>query len=135
MSQNGSASKESGWIENSQIWDNIWQMEANKNNEKCFLFHLKSSYASQDIQIFVMTYWSCKKRLIIKVRLISTFIRWQPGKQRTEIHILFNISRSKVNQTIKFGQSIETFFMKNIPKIRWRNYCSKKSKLSLSLSQ
>ena len=29
------------------------------------------------------------------------------------MHILPNISRSKVNQIIKFGQLIETFFMKN----------------------
>ena len=47
------------------------------------------------------------------VRLISTFIRSQPQKQRIGIHILSHISRSQVNQTIKFGQLIETFFMKN----------------------
>ena len=31
-------------------------MKAHKNNEKYFLFRLKSSYGSQNIQIFVMTY-------------------------------------------------------------------------------
>ena len=31
----------------------------------------------------------------------------QPGKQTITIHILPNISRSKSNQTIKFGQSIK----------------------------
>ena len=31
----------------------------------------------------------------------------QPGKQRIAINILSNISRSKGNQTIKFGQLIE----------------------------
>ena len=41
-----------------------------------------------------------------------------PGYQTITIHILPNISRSKANQTIKFGQSIEynkkiTFFKKN----------------------
>ena len=51
--------------------------------------------------------------MIIKVRLISTPIRSQPGKKRIGIHILPNISKSKVNQTIKFDQLIETFFMKN----------------------
>ena len=35
----------------------------------------------------------------------------QPGKQTTEI--LFNISRSKDNQTVKFGQLIE-YNMRNI---------------------
>ena len=31
----------------------------------------------------------------------------QPGKKIIAIHILPNISRSKVNETIKFGQLIE----------------------------
>ena len=31
----------------------------------------------------------------------------QPGKQTITIHILPNISGSKANQTIKFGQLIE----------------------------
>ena len=31
----------------------------------------------------------------------------QPGSQTIEIHVLTNISRSKGNQTIKFGQLIE----------------------------
>ena len=31
----------------------------------------------------------------------------QPGQQTILIHILSNISRSKGNQTMKFGQSIE----------------------------
>ena len=37
----------------------------------------------------------------------------QPGKQTIAIHILPNISRSKGNQTMKFGQLTE-FNMKNI---------------------
>ena len=40
----------------------------------------------------------------------------KPGMQAIAIHILFNISRSKDNQTMKFGQLIEykktTFFIK-----------------------
>ena len=31
----------------------------------------------------------------------------QPGQQTIEIHILFNSSRSKGNQAMKFGQLIE----------------------------
>ena len=31
----------------------------------------------------------------------------QPGQQTTTIHILSNISRSKSNQTMRFGQLIE----------------------------
>ena len=29
--------------------------------EKCFLFHLKHSFPSQDTYIFVFTFWSCRK--------------------------------------------------------------------------
>ena len=32
-----------------------------KNDEKCSLFHLKSLFRSQDIQIFVLTFCSCRK--------------------------------------------------------------------------
>ena len=37
----------------------------------------------------------------------------QPGKQTSTMHILPNISRSKVNQTLEFGQLIE-YYMRNI---------------------
>ena len=37
----------------------------------------------------------------------------QPGKQTISIHILSNNSRGKDNQTMEFGQLIETFFLKN----------------------
>ena len=37
----------------------------------------------------------------------------QPGKETTAIHILLDISRSKDNQAIKFGQLIE-YNMRNI---------------------
>ena len=41
------------------------------------------------------------------IRLISSFMTSQPGKQTIAIHILLNISRSKSNETMKFGQLIE----------------------------
>ena len=41
----------------------------------------------------------------------------QPGLQTIAIHILPNISQSKGNQTIKFGQLIE-FNLKIIQKMR-----------------
>ena len=61
----------------------LLQWKPFKNNENCFLFHLKSSFRSQNI-----FFWS-----------------WLP-----------NISRSKVNHTLKFGQVKEynkIFFFKN----------------------
>ena len=55
-----------------------------------------------------MSFWSCKKNgLIRKIRLISKFMTSQPGYQTTAVHVLANISRSKGNQTMKFGQLIE----------------------------
>ena len=52
-----------------------------------------------------------------KIRLISKFITPQYGEQRIKIHILTNISRSKGNQILKFGQgkqcSKRNIFFKN----------------------
>ena len=45
--------------------------------------------------------------MIRKIRLLSKFMTSQPEKQTIAIHILPNISRSKRNQAIKFGQFIE----------------------------
>ena len=45
--------------------------------------------------------------LIKKMRLISKFLTSQLDKQTIVIHIFPNISKSKGNQTIKFGQLIE----------------------------
>ena len=79
-----------------------------KDHEECFLFHFKSSFCSQDIYDFVMNFWSCrKKRLIRKIRLTSKFMTSQPGSQTITIHILPNISRSKGNQKGKLGQLME----------------------------
>ena len=32
-----------------------------KKGEKCFLFHLKSSFRCKDISVFVTTFWSCRE--------------------------------------------------------------------------
>ena len=65
----------------------------------------------------------------------------QPGKQTVSIHVLPNNSRSKGNQTMKYGQLIEY----NMRNIFFENSCtkcgektirrpfSKKSKLSMPL--
>ena len=40
-------------------------------NEKCFLFHLESSFRSRDI-FFFLTFWSCRKNgSIRKIVLVS----------------------------------------------------------------
>ena len=48
-----------------------------------------------------------KNSLIRQKTLISKFMTSQRGKETIAIDILPNISRSKANQEIKFGQLIE----------------------------
>ena len=63
-----------------------------------------------------------KNDLLRKIRLISKLMTSQPGKQIIAIHILHNISRSKGNQTMKFGQFIE-YNKKNIFLVRFYTKC------------
>ena len=73
-----------------------------------YLFHLKSFFRSQDISIFVLTFWSGRKDgLSRKIRLISKLMTSLPCQQTIAIHQLPNISRSNDNQKMKFGQVIE----------------------------
>ena len=44
--------------------------------------------------------------MIRKIRLISNFVKSQPGKQTIAMYILPYISRDKGNQTMKFGPLI-----------------------------
>ena len=48
-----------------------------------------------------------KNGLIGMIRLTSKFMMSQPGLQTILISILPNISQTKCNQTMKFGQLIE----------------------------
>ena len=60
----------------------------------------------------------------------------QSGAQTITIHIWANISRSKGNHTMKFGQLIEDkqLYIKHDGETILRSFC-KKSKLSISLNQ
>ena len=60
----------------------------------------------------------CINGLIRKIRSISKFMMLKPGKQVITIHRLPNISRSKGNQTLKFGQLIE----QNMRKLLMKNH-------------
>ena len=72
-----------------------------------FYFILKALFILEIFQFFVTTFWSCRENgLIRKVRLTSKFMASQPGLQTIAIHILPNISQSKGNETVKFGQLI-----------------------------
>ena len=84
-----------------------------------------------------------KNGLIRKVTLVSKFMTSQPGKHMIAMHMLPNISRSKGNKTMKFGQLIEcnmrnSFLEKSCTKYGGETsprLSSEKSKLSISLNQ
>ena len=74
---------------------------------------------------------------------ISKFMKSKNGQQVTTIHILTNISRSKDNQAMKFGQSLK-YNIRNIFLEKWYTKCgeetspkpfSNKSTLNISLVQ
>ena len=73
--------------------------------KNAFYFALKALFV---LKILVMY----KNGLIRKIRLFSKFMTSQPGKQTIVIHILPNISRSRSNQRMKFGQLIEYYMRK-----------------------
>ena len=62
------------------------------------------------------------KQLDKKLRLILKFLTSSTGKQIITKLILPNISRSKGNQTMEFGQLIEIFLLKNYSKNKERDY-------------
>ena len=57
-----------------------------------------------------------KNDLIREIRLILKFMSSKSGKQIIIIHILLNISRSKDNQTMRFGQLIQYNIRNIFPK-------------------
>ena len=110
--------------------------------KNAFYFTLKALFVLKMFKVDSLDFLVTQKNgLIRKIRLISRFITSQPRKQRIPIHILPNISRSKDNQTMKFGQLIEynirkTFLEKTYTKCGGETitrYFSKKSILSISL--
>ena len=78
-----------------------------KRMKNAFCFSLKSLLVLKIFRFLSLLFGHAEKRLHWKDRLISKFMTSQSGKQRIAIHILFNISCSKGNQTIKFDQLIE----------------------------
>ena len=111
--------------------------------KNAFYLILKAHFV---IKIFKFLYWPfghVKKGLIKKIRLILKCMTSRPGKQTITIHILPNISRSKGNKTMKFGQLIK-HNMTNIFLGKSYTKCGretiprlffKKSELSISLYQ
>ena len=125
----------------SQVWDNFWELKLFKNDKKSFFISLKSSFHSQDIYIFILTFWSCRKNDLIRKEFNFKiyFTTWLTSN----CNVLPNISRSKANpiRQQQFDQLIE-YNMRNVLVEKSYTKCSgktinrhfpKKSKLSISL--
>ena len=79
-----------------------------------FRFILKALVVLKIFKFFLDILVMKRKELKIrKIWLISKFMTSQPGKQTITMHILPNISRSKGNQTTKFGSLIQ-YIKRNI---------------------
>ena len=91
-----------------------------KMMENAFYFTLKALFIRKMFKFLPRPFWSCSKTMCLfghgfirNLRLISKFMASSTGKQITTVHILPKISRSKCNQTMKFGMLVE-YNMRNI---------------------
>ena len=125
-----------GALSSQTIFDN-WKLF--KNDKKYFYFSSIALFVLNFCLDFLVLY---KNGLISKIRLISKFMTSNYGQQTIAIHILFNISSNKDNQTMKFGQLVACN-IRNILLEKSYTKCgaetiprlfSKKSKLSISLN-
>ena len=83
-------------------------IKALKNDEKCFVYHLKNSFRSQNNCVFVRIFSVMQKDCLTrKLRLISKLMTLSTEKQIITKHRKPNISRIKGNHTMKFGQLIK----------------------------
>ena len=86
-----------------------------KNMKNSFYFILKALFVLKIIKFLSLPFSHAVNDLIRNFRLISKFITSHLGKHTMTIHILPNISRSKGNQTKKFGYLIEYNMGKMFP--------------------
>ena len=60
------------------------------------------------VESLPLIFWIMEENgLIKKLRLIPKYLASSTGKEIIPIHILFNITRSKDNQKMKFGQLVK----------------------------
>ena len=75
--------------------------------KNAFYFILEALFVLKLFKFLSQLFGHVGNSLIRKLRLTSKFMTSQPGLQTFAIYILSNISQSKGNQTMKFGQLIE----------------------------
>ena len=78
-----------------------------KMMKNSFYFILKALFVLKIFKFLSRLFGHAKNGLVRKIRSASKSITSQPGLQTIAIHILPNISESKGNQAMKFGQLIE----------------------------
>ena len=127
----------------SQVSDNIWQLKDFKNDEKCFLFHIKALFVVKICKFLSWLFDHVEKRLDSKNKInfkIYDVTAWLTNNCNTHI---YQYLKSKSNQATKFGQLIECytrniFLGKSYTKYDRKTFprpFSKKSKLSIFLDQ
>ena len=87
--------------------------------KNAFYFILRALSVLKIFKFLSYLFWSFRKNgLIRKIILTSKFMTSQPGLKTIAIQILPNISQSKGNQKMKFGQLIEynkrNFFLQTL---------------------
>ena len=75
--------------------------------KNAFYFMLKALFVLEIFRFLSRIFDCVEKRLDKKAKVNFKIVTLQTGQQIITIHILLNISRSKGNQTMKFGQLIE----------------------------
>ena len=91
----------------------ICQIESPLNMTKnVFLFHLKSFFRSQDIKVFVTTFWSCRKNgfsdLLAKIIKANSDISNSDISQKVTINVNIDLS-AKVFQRCFYKQISQYF--------------------------
>ena len=91
-----------------QIWTSPTEKPFKNDKKNVFYFVLKAFFVLKIFKFLSRHFGHVEKKSVIrKIRLTSKFITSQTGLQTIPIHIWLNISESKGNQTMKFGQLIE----------------------------
>ena len=93
-----------------------------RSDKKCFLFHLKSSLCSQDIWIFLLTFWPCRKKVNLKIYYIIT---WETSSYKTHIAQYLKKWRESYDEIWSVNRIWNTgekyFSRKIMHKTCWRN--------------
>ena len=69
-----------------------------------FYFTLKAISVLKIFKFLSCPFGQVENRMIREVRLTSKFVASQPWKQIIAMHMLPNISRSKGNEALEYGQ-------------------------------